>query len=208
MLVFWAACVVIVVNVSNALPAFPADTPGPLPNDCQDVTGVDEDPPVCCAFGYVYYDGVPVTGAQVTIQGPGGSLPTTTSTGAASTDPYYRASLSASPPGVTPGDTITVTATYSGSTASAVYQAAAGGQQVDVVIQTAGSQPPIGTINYIHPNPARPGVDTVAFAGSGADADGGSIAAWEWTSSLDGSLSTQEDFLSNRGRKGPLVRAP
>ncbi len=186
---------VVAAGATSFAPTSPADTPGPLPNDCQDVTGVGEDPPVCCAFGYVYYDGMPVTGAQVTIQGPGGSLPTTTSTGSASTAAYYRTSLSAAPLTVSPGETITVTATYSGSTGSAVYQATAGGQQLDIVIPQAGSQPPIGTINYIYPNPARPGVDTVAFAGSGADADGGSIAAWEWTSSLDGALSTQENFL-------------
>jgi len=194
-LILLIASAALIVRAAGVHPAFPADTPGPLPNDCQDVTVVGEEPPVCCAFGYVYYDGVPVSGAQVTIQGSSGSLPTTTATGAASTDAYWRASLSASPLAVAPGEMITVTASYSGSTASTVYQVVARGQQVDVVIPTAGSQPPIGTINYIYPNPARPGIDTVAFAGSGADADGGSIAAWEWSSSLDGSLSTQEDFL-------------
>jgi len=189
--------IVLAVGAAGALPMSLADTPGPLPNDCQGVTEEGEPPPVCCAFGYVYYDGVPVDGVQVTIQGPAGSFNTTTSTGPAATDAYYRVSLSASPLSVSPGDTITVTATYSDSTASTVYQVVASGQQVDVVIPTAdGSQPPIGTINYIHPNPARQGSDTVAFAGSGVDGDedGASIAAWEWVSNLDGVLSTQEDF--------------
>ena len=110
-------------GATSFAPVSPSTVGNPLPNDCQDVTVEGEDPPVCCAFGYVYYDGVPVTGAQVTIQGPGGSLPTTTSTGAASTDAYWRASLSASPLTVAPGETITVTATYSGAIASTVYQA-------------------------------------------------------------------------------------
>jgi hypothetical protein len=190
--------IVLAVGAAGALPMSLADTPGPLPNDCQGVTEEGEPPPVCCAFGYVYYDGVPVDGAQVTIQGPAGSFNTTTSTGPAATDAYYRVSLSASPLSVSPGDTITVTATYSDSTASTVYQVVTKGQQVDVVIPMAGgSQPPIGTINYIHPNPATQGTDTVAFAGSGVDGDedGASIAAWEWVSNLDGVLSVQEDFL-------------
>jgi len=188
----------LVASAAGALPASPADTPGPLPNDCQEVTETGEDPPVCCAFGYVYYDGVPVDGAQVVIQSASGTFTTTTSTGPASTDAYYRVNLSASPLSVSPGEAITVTATYSASTASMVYQVVARGQQVDVVIPMAGgSQPPIGTINYIHPNPARQGTDTVAFAGSGVDEDedGASIVAWEWSSNLDGILSTQEDFL-------------
>ena len=189
---------VLVVSAAGAFPLSIADTPGPLPNDCQEVTEPGEDPPVCCAFGYVYYDGVPVNGTQVTIQGPSGSFSTTTSTGPAATDAYYRVSLSASPLSVSPGESITVTATYSDSTTSTLYQVVAKGQQVDVVIPMAGgSQPPIGTINYIHPNPAHQGSDTVAFAGSGVDGDedGNAIVAWEWSSNLGGVLSTQEDFL-------------
>ncbi|MBM4459642.1 MAG: hypothetical protein FJ011_18085, partial [Chloroflexi bacterium] len=80
-LILLIASAALIVRAAGVHPAFPADTPGPLPNDCQDVTVVGEEPPVCCAFGYVYYDGVPVSGAQVTIQGSSGSLPTTTATG-------------------------------------------------------------------------------------------------------------------------------
>ena len=70
---------VVAAGAMNSTPAFPPDTPGPLPNDCQDVTGLGVDPPVCCAFGYVYYDAMPVTGAQVTIQSASGVFTTTTS---------------------------------------------------------------------------------------------------------------------------------
>lgn len=137
--------IVLMTSAASALPASLADTPGPLPNDCQEVTVDGEDPPACCAFGYVYFDGVPVNGAQVTIEGPTGSFSTTTSTGPASTDAYYRVNLSAPPLTVAPGDIITVTATYSDSSASTIYQVVGGGQQVDVVFYTdlIGSNFPI-----------------------------------------------------------------
>jgi len=122
------------IGATAARPAAPFTAPGPLPNDCQDVTVVGEEPPVCCAFGYVYYDGVPVTGAQVTIQSASGTFTTTTTTGPASVSAYYAASLSASPLSITPGDTITITAVYGGASRSTTYQVVSAGQQVDVVL--------------------------------------------------------------------------
>lgn len=180
-----------------ASPAQPSQIGNPLPNNCSDITEPGEEPPVCCAFGYVYHDGVPVAGAQVVLQSTSGVFTTTTSAGAASINPYYARALSDSPLHVFPGETITLTATHNGATTSIVYQVVAGGQQVDVVIPAAeGDQPPIGTINYIHPNPAGQRSDVVTFAGTGADGDteGAGIVAWEWSSDLDGELSTQEDF--------------
>ena len=115
-----AICAAFTASAMGIFPATPADAPGPLPNDCQDVTGIGEEPPVCCAFGYVYYAGVPISGAQVTIQSASGLFHTTTTAGSASVRAYYAVSLSASPLNVAPGETITVTATYSGTTASAV----------------------------------------------------------------------------------------
>ncbi len=196
--VLLAGGMLLVLNLTAAAaPSQPAQIGNPLPNNCSGISEPGEEPPVCCAFGYVYYNGVVVAGAQVVIQSAGGVFTTTTDTGAASIDPYYANDLSDAPLGVSPGDTITLTAMYSGATASTVYQVAAGGQQVDVVIPAAeGDQPPIGTINYIHPNPAGQRSDMVTFAGSGMDGDVGGIGivAWEWSSDLDGDLSTQENF--------------
>ena len=52
---------------------------------------------------------------------------------------------------------------------------------------------PIAYIDAITPNPATQGEDTVQFMGHGIDTDG-TIAAYEWSSDLDGVLSTNEDF--------------
>jgi len=90
--------------------------------------------PAVCVYGYVYYDGAPVSGASVKIDSPYGTLSTTTATGLLSSAPYYQANLSGTPLLVSPGDTITVAATYNGSTASGTYVVAPDGQQVDVVI--------------------------------------------------------------------------
>ncbi len=63
-----------------------------------------------------------------------------------------------------------------------------------------GSQPPEASISFIwypsYPNPAVQGQDTIYFNGSGSDKDEGGayITAYVWNSSIDGQLSTQEDF--------------
>jgi hypothetical protein len=121
---------------SAPLPAAPVvadDVPEPLPRDC---TGVNPpgQPNPCCAFGYVYYDGEPVAGADVRIESPYGTINTTTASGGVSGEPYYSTDLSSPPLLVSPGDVITVTATYENSSADTVYEVAPGGQQVDVVI--------------------------------------------------------------------------
>lgn len=56
--------------------------------------------------------------------------------------------------------------------------------------------PPVASIDFIAPDPAVQGQDTVYFSGSGQDEDEGGeyIAAYEWTSDVDGPLSTQPDF--------------
>jgi subtilisin family serine protease len=183
--------------------ASPVSPPAPLPNDCHDITGVGEIPPACCAFGYVYFNGQPVPGAEVTIHSAGGVFTATTTAEFAGVAPYYAASLSSAPLAVQPGDLITVTAAFSGASQTTVYQVAPRGQQVDVVIPGAGgARPPIATINYIYPNPARQDQHMIAFIGSGADQDenGASVVAWEWSSDLDGVLSAQEDFLRAASR--------
>ena len=53
--------------------------------------------------------------------------------------------------------------------------------------------PPTAHIDSITPNPAIQGEDTIEFMGHGIDADG-TIEGYEWSSDLDGALSTDEDF--------------
>jgi hypothetical protein len=55
--------------------------------------------------------------------------------------------------------------------------------------------PPVGTIDSIEPSPAEKG-DEVTFNGTGADSDG-TIVGYQWESSIDGELSTDEDFSSS-----------
>ncbi|MDY6966624.1 MAG: hypothetical protein SVM80_11790, partial [Halobacteriota archaeon] len=55
---------------------------------------------------------------------------------------------------------------------------------------------PIATIDSITPDPATQGTDTVTFTGSGDDTDG-TIAAYEWTSDIDGELSTSATFTKS-----------
>jgi len=57
----------------------------------------------------------------------------------------------------------------------------------------AGNGIPTAYLDAIWPNPAVQGDDTVNFCGHGLDSDG-TIAAFEWSSDLDGALSTLEDF--------------
>jgi outer membrane protein assembly factor BamB len=51
---------------------------------------------------------------------------------------------------------------------------------------------PVATIDSITPSSARFKNEVVTFDGSGSD-DDGTITGWEWNSSLDGILSTEED---------------
>jgi PKD repeat protein len=108
--------------------------PVPMPHDCDGFTPPGGDLPACCVYGYVYYNGVPVIGADVQIESLSGTLSITTDIGIFSTTPYYAADLDISPLSVSPGDFITVTATVSGSMTSTVYQVAPEGQQLDAVL--------------------------------------------------------------------------
>nr|MDO8082658.1 C39 family peptidase [Candidatus Freyarchaeota archaeon] len=58
---------------------------------------------------------------------------------------------------------------------------------------SSSNQPPTAIIDYITPNPAVQGKDTVTFAGRGTDSDG-SVVAYSWRSSIDGQLSTSASF--------------
>jgi PKD repeat protein/N-acetylneuraminic acid mutarotase len=73
-----------------------------------------------------------VVGASVTIESAYGNLDVTTAAGGASSKPYYSASLSAAPLAVSPGDVLTITASYSGMVSIRTWTVQSGGQHVDV----------------------------------------------------------------------------
>ena len=55
------------------------------------------------------------------------------------------------------------------------------------------NQPPTASIDSITPDPAEQAVDTVSFVGHGTDTDG-TVVAYNWSSSIDGPLSTAPSF--------------
>ncbi len=61
-----------------------------------------------------------------------------------------------------------------------------------LVIETLNTRPE-AYIDAIYPNPATQGEDTVEFMGHGIDTDG-TVEGYEWSSDVDGVLSTDEDF--------------
>ena len=89
---------------------------------------------VCCVSGFVYLNGVPVAGADVTISVAGRTLTTTTNSGPDRGQPYYAASLNAAPLSAKPGDSVTISASASGQSKSVTFTAQEGGQQIDVAL--------------------------------------------------------------------------
>lgn len=130
--------------VLQPAPRTAAAVPAPLPRDCGGVNPPEQLPPACCAYGYVYdYDGAPVDGVTVTVEGPGGSRDVVTSPGEHSDDPYFTTSISDDPIEASVGDAITLTVSYGGRSRTLAYQVVAGGQQVDLVLSTESSDTPI-----------------------------------------------------------------
>jgi len=63
----------------------------------------------------------------------------------------------------------------------------------DTLVIQGQNVPPSAHIDSITPNPAAQGEDTVEFSGHATDTDG-TVEGYEWSSNLDGVLSTDEDF--------------
>ena len=108
----------------------------PLPGGCGGVSPGGERLAACCVSGFVYMDGLPVAGAEIQISNARGdrAVQFTHIYSGTEARPYYRVSLSVAPLAVTPGETITITARYSGHTRSITQTVLLGGQQVDVVL--------------------------------------------------------------------------
>jgi hypothetical protein len=150
-------------------------TPDPLPHDCGGVTPAGSPTPACCAYGYVYYDGLPVNGADVTVHSNHGLLATATGYGPASSFPYYGVDLSSKPLRVSVGETITVSAGYWGHTGTTVHSVGEAGQQVDVVTLGPGVDltVPAITVDPANPDPGQPITVTITILNQGdANASG------------------------------------
>jgi sugar lactone lactonase YvrE len=109
------------------VPPLPQTSGGPTPDGM-----------ACCINGMVWFDGTPVKGAEVIVQSAAGSIKVVTQvfSGTTSTEarPFYQTTLFESPLNVIAGETITLTARYSGYTKTIFYTALSHGQQVDITI--------------------------------------------------------------------------
>lgn len=143
---FLRLLLVTVILIAASLPwwASPAplahadEPPIPLPAECGGFTGVGG---TCCIYGYIYYNDTPQSGVNVRIESPYGSLDVITTAGPASDYAYYSADLSSPPLFVSPGDTITITASYGDMVSARTWTAQSDGQHVDLGL-VAGYQAP------------------------------------------------------------------
>lgn len=107
----------------------------PLPRGCGSVTPPGQTLAACCVSGFVYIDGEPVAGAEVTITRGGASVVVYTQVySGTESRPYFAANLSSEPLRVAPGETVTIKARYSSHERTITHQVVAGSQQVDVVL--------------------------------------------------------------------------
>ncbi|MFV9507292.1 MAG: kelch repeat-containing protein [Oscillochloridaceae bacterium umkhey_bin13] len=109
----------------------------PLPRGCGRgfATIPDFATALCCVSGYVYWNGAPVEGAEVTLSLGERSMTVTTRREFGVSQPAYFARLdSATGLNAQPGDTITVTARFNGQEQTQTFVAYEGGQQEDIVL--------------------------------------------------------------------------
>jgi len=66
-----------------------------------------------------------------------------------------------------------------------------------IYIYVKENNPPVAVIDSISPNPAVKG-DTIYFKGHGYDLNGDQIVEYEWKSSIDGYLSNEREFATNK----------
>lgn len=67
----------------------------------------------------------------------------------------------------------------------------------------SSASPPVATIDSINPSPATPQT-AVTFTGHGTDSDG-TVTGYEWTSSLDGVLSSEQSFSTSKLSTGAHI---
>ncbi len=65
------------------------------------------------------------------------------------------------------------------------------------ILETVKNKPPIAIIDEINPNPVYKG-EIVHFKGHGYDPDGDWIVAYEWRSNIDGVISNEKEFTTDK----------
>jgi predicted outer membrane repeat protein len=108
------------------------EPPPPLPSDCTILVPPGEDPPAACVYGYVYLDGLPVSGASVIIRTEAAILSVSTQNGPASPVPYFVAVLTTPPLSVSVDELVKVDATYSDQSNTTTFTVVEDGQEVDL----------------------------------------------------------------------------
>jgi len=144
---------------------------------------------MCCLGGFVYHNGASVESPSVTLSyGNDESVDAEIYTEDGQS--YFSIDLK-SHNGLTISDTVTLTARAGMSLTHAIsYTLQPGPQQVDIVLPSGGANiPPIATVSQRSHIGIVDEDDQMFFSGMGhASALNASIAAYEWTSSLDGIL--------------------
>lgn len=163
-------------HLSNAAPAVQVTTTKdlvPLPKGCGGGLPPGNGSTVCCVSGYVFLDGKPIAGAEVSIsnQRTGGRVIIWTEYGPDSDQPYFRTSLHAMPLNTQPGDTIRIRADVSARVQSVDYVVRAGGQQIDIVMPHSMSNDYIYQRQFMAQTPEG----TFALAASGIAIDGAGV---------------------------------
>ncbi len=126
--------------------ASPAETPTrdypPLPGGCGGVLPPQD---ACCMSGYIFVDGQPISNAKITVEFAGQTIEAWTGPHADHPLPYYQIDLSGGEVKVRPGETITVTAEYSGHRRTLTHTALVGWQHIDVVLPRSGMEDYVAT---------------------------------------------------------------
>ena len=111
--------------------------PPPLPRGCGRGSAAIDDyaTAICCVSGYVYVNGVPIEGAEVTLTLGSRSVTLQTWRDFGTNQPYYFARLDSNDwLNARPGDEITIIARANGQSVTDTFIAHEGGQQMDLVL--------------------------------------------------------------------------
>lgn len=133
----------------------------PLPRGCgRGSAPTNYETAICCVSGYVYWNGVPVADAEVTLTLGDRSVTVRTRREFGASQPSYFARLDSNDwLNARPGDTITVTARFRGHEKTQSFVVHEGGQQEDVVLAQDALE-----ATWIVPTRANPSFKAAAMA--------------------------------------------
>lgn len=182
-----------------------------LPRGCITGTPTGGGDPVCCMFGYVFFDGQAVAGATLRLKNFSNEQTVTigTSVGPDSPLPYYQLSLSAAPLQMQPGDVVGIDVWYSSHYFYTTFTVQSGGQHLDLTIPRSDGadadfafdrqirpQDPAGTFAMFHGELAVDGAGLMYVADWGNariqvfSPEGSYVRAW-------GDLGSAPGFMVN-----------